>query len=125
MSSLNSRNFIDYAENDMGSEARESMYAEIHDRVLAHIEGMKKGIAQNLIAQESVVTERYDDDDEVSRADRELKRMGAKPIKAANIDTSKDKIVKTKKDKEAEMDEEVNLDEKAKWRNDKTKNPHH
>ena len=49
-----------------------------------------------------------DEDDDVARADRELARMKAKPIAAAKIDTDKDKIKKTDKDKEEEkMDESV------------------
>ena len=46
-----------------------------------------------------------DEDDDVARADRELKRMKAKPIAAAKIDPDKDKIKRTKKDREEEMDE--------------------
>jgi hypothetical protein len=50
MATENARSIIDYAEHDMGKEARDAMYAEIHDRVLAHLEAMKHGIAENLIA---------------------------------------------------------------------------
>ena len=48
-----------------------------------------------------------DDDDDVRRADAELKRLKKKPIKAANIDPDKDKIKRTRKDRE----EEDELDE--------------
>jgi hypothetical protein len=51
------------------------------------------------------VEESYDDDDDVAKADRELARMKAKPIPAAKINTDKDKIKKTAKDKEEELDE--------------------
>ena len=47
------------------------------------------------------------DDDDVSRADRELKKLGKKPIPAAKINTDKDKIKRTKKDSEEELDESV------------------
>ena len=46
-----------------------------------------------------------DDDDDVRRADAELKRLKKKPIKAANIDPDKDKIKRTKRDREEENDE--------------------
>ncbi len=46
-----------------------------------------------------------DEDPDVARADRELKRMKAKPIAAAKIDPDKDKIKRTKKDREEEMEE--------------------
>ena len=48
-----------------------------------------------------------DDDDDVRRADAELKRLKKKPIKAANIDPDKDKIKRTRRDRE----EEDELDE--------------
>ena len=56
------------------------------------------------------VEESYDDeDDDVAKADRELARMKAKPIPAAKINTDKDKIKKTAKDKEEEMDESTDV----------------
>ena len=61
------------------------------------------------------IDESYDDDDDadVKRADAELKRMKKKPIKAANIDPDKDKIKRTKKDREEEKDE---IDESSRKR---------
>ena len=53
------------------------------------------------------VDENWDEDDDVSRADRELKKLGKKPIPAAKINTDKDKIKRTKKDREEELDESV------------------
>jgi len=62
--------------------------------------------ATKLAMKEEVIEEKWDDeDDDVAKADRELARMKAKPIPAAKINTDKDKIKKTKKDKEEEMDE--------------------
>ena len=53
------------------------------------------------------VDENWDEDDDVIRADRELKKLGKKPIPAAKINTDKDKIKRTKKDSEEELDESV------------------
>lgn len=68
--------------------------------------------ATKMAMKEETLDEKWDDeDDDVARADRELARMKAKPIPAAKIDTDKDKIKKTAKDKEEEMDESVDFDE--------------
>ena len=45
----NTRQIVDFSINDQGKEARDALYAEIHDRVMAKFEEMKTGIAQNLI----------------------------------------------------------------------------
>jgi len=50
------RPIIDYAEQDAGSEVRNSLYAAIQDKVMAHIEAKKQEIAQNLIAQPDIET---------------------------------------------------------------------
>jgi hypothetical protein len=49
MADYSTRNIIDYAQDDDGVKFREALYASIHDKVAAHIEMAKQGIAQNLI----------------------------------------------------------------------------
>jgi len=46
-----SRNLVDYAQDDNAVEFRNALYADIHDRVTAHIEDKKKEIAQGLFGQ--------------------------------------------------------------------------
>ena len=57
------------------------------------------------------VDENWDEDDDVIRADRELKKLGKKPIPAAKINTDKDKIKRTKKDSSEEDDVDESWDE--------------
>ena len=47
------REIIDFAVNDQGKEMRDALYAEIHDRIMSHIETKKQEIAQNFFAQEA------------------------------------------------------------------------
>ena len=48
----NTKAFIDYAMQDNGSSAREALYSEIHDRVMAHIEAKKIEIAGGILTRE-------------------------------------------------------------------------
>lgn len=48
----NTRNFIDYAMSDEGASAREALYSEIHDRVMAHIEAKKIELAGGMLTRE-------------------------------------------------------------------------
>jgi hypothetical protein len=48
----NIKSFVDYTFQDDGSAAREILYAEIHDRVMSHIETMKLELAGGLLARE-------------------------------------------------------------------------
>lgn len=45
------RQIIDYAAQDNAKEMRDALYADIHDRVMNHIDAKKQEIAQNLIRQ--------------------------------------------------------------------------
>jgi hypothetical protein len=47
---MDTRQIIDFAQEDNGVEFRNALYANIHDRVAAHIEAKKQEIAQNLIS---------------------------------------------------------------------------
>ena len=70
------REIIDFAVNDQGKEMRDALYAEIHDRIMSHIETKKQEIAQNFFAQEA---KEHDDEAE----DKALvKKMGMDKIRA-------------------------------------------
>jgi len=45
------RQIIDYAAQDNAKEMRDALYADIHDRVMDHIDMKKQEIAMNLIRQ--------------------------------------------------------------------------
>lgn len=53
----NTRAIIDYAADDNGKEMRDALYANIHDRVTAHLENQKQEIAKTLIVQPEETTE--------------------------------------------------------------------
>jgi hypothetical protein len=46
---MDTRQIIDYAQNDNATEFRSALYAAVHDRIANHIESMKQGIAQNIL----------------------------------------------------------------------------
>ena len=52
---MDTRQIIDFAQEDNGVEFRNALYANIHDRVAAHIEAKKQEIAQNLISPQAEV----------------------------------------------------------------------
>jgi hypothetical protein len=49
MSDYSTKQIIDYAMDDNGSQFRSALYASIHDKVTAHIEAKKQEIAENLL----------------------------------------------------------------------------
>ena len=49
---MTTRNIIDYAASDDAVEMRKELYADIHDRISAHLDTYKQEIAQNLITPE-------------------------------------------------------------------------
>jgi hypothetical protein len=57
------RNIIDYAMDDNGVEFRNVLYAQIHDKVSAHLEAAKQAVAQNIMVS--------DDDSEIQEFDTE------------------------------------------------------
>ena len=59
----NTRNLIDYASQDNGTEFRNELYAAIHDKVSDHINSKKQEIASGLMGQQS---EEYESLDEIS-----------------------------------------------------------
>jgi hypothetical protein len=46
------RNIIDYAMDDNGVEFRNALYAQIHDKVSAHLEAAKQAVAQNIMVSD-------------------------------------------------------------------------
>ena len=42
------RNIVDYADNDEAKELRDAFYAELQNKVMAHIEDQKLRVAQNM-----------------------------------------------------------------------------
>jgi hypothetical protein len=53
---MNTKAIIDFAQDEDGSAFREALYTEIQQRVHAHIDAKRQEIAQNLIAQQEVVS---------------------------------------------------------------------
>jgi hypothetical protein len=52
---MTSRNLIDFAQNDDAVSFRKELYADIHDRVMAHIDAKKQEVAQNMFKKESTI----------------------------------------------------------------------
>jgi len=55
MSDYSTRNIIDYAMDDDGVKFREALYAQIHDKVSAHVQAAKEQMAKNLITPEAEI----------------------------------------------------------------------
>lgn len=97
---------IEFAFDNKLSDMQDSIQNAIASKITDALEAKKVEVAQGMFG----VTESWDSDDEdddVARADRELARMKAKPIKAAKgVDAEKDmaKLAKKTKEKE-EVDE--------------------
>jgi hypothetical protein len=49
---MTTRQIIDYAVNDNAKEMRDALYADIHDRVMNHLDAAKQAVAQNMFAPE-------------------------------------------------------------------------
>ena len=54
---MTTRQIIDYAASDSAKEMRDTLYSNIHDRVMQHIDAKKQEIAHTLIAPEQEYTE--------------------------------------------------------------------
>jgi hypothetical protein len=99
---------IDFAFENKLSDMQSAIQDAIKSKISDALEVKKFEVAQGMFG----VSEAWGDDDEdddVARADRELARMKAKPIKAAKgVDPEKDMTKLAKKTKEPEeVDEEV------------------
>jgi hypothetical protein len=60
MSDYSTKQIIDYAMDDNGSEFRNALYASIHDKVTAHIEAKKQEVAENLLGLNDNEEEEYE-----------------------------------------------------------------
>lgn len=101
------KNAVDYAFDNKLSDMQDNLEAAIKEKVLGALEAKKIEVAQNMFGVAEAYHDDDDEDDDVARADRELARMKAKPIKAAKgVDPEKDlaKLAKKSKDTE-EVDE--------------------
>ena len=65
---MDTRQLVDFAMDGEANAFREQLYAQIHDRVSAHIEAKKQEIAHGLIAQEEVVEEESHGDEKEDKA---------------------------------------------------------
>jgi hypothetical protein len=63
MSDYSTRNIIDYAMDDDGVKFREALYAQIHDKVSAHVQAAKEHMAKNLITPEQESEEEFEEVD--------------------------------------------------------------
>jgi len=64
MSDYSTKQIIDYAMDDNGSEFRSALYSSIHDKVTAHIEAKKQEIAGNLLGLNSEEEQEEEFDEE-------------------------------------------------------------
>jgi len=62
---MDTRQIIDYAQQDNGVEFRNALYANIHDRVAAHIEAKKQEIAHSLISPQTEVEQEEQQEQEI------------------------------------------------------------
>ena len=102
----NTRNIIDFAYNDQGSEMRDALYAEIHDRVMSHIEAKKQELAQSILSQEETEKEEGHEDEKEDKA--LVKKMVKKDcLTKEGIDDNEDEWDEEEDDEEDEWDDET------------------
>ena len=71
----NTKAFIDYSMQDNGAAAREALYAEIHDRVMAHIEQKKMELAGGMLHTEAKSCEYDDMKEKMEKAEKKVKKL--------------------------------------------------
>lgn len=49
---MDTRQIVDYAENDQAKEMRDAFYSALQDRVMAHIEAKKMEVAKSMFSQQ-------------------------------------------------------------------------
>ena len=110
----NTRQIVDFSIGDQGKEARDALYAEIHDRVMAKFEEMKLGISQNLITphQESYVVEDGKEGHEDEEEDEKLvkKMVKGKCLKKESIEDEDEEEFEDEFEEEDEDFEEEDED---------------
>jgi hypothetical protein len=83
MADYSTKQIIDYAMDDNGSEFRNALYASIHDKVTAHIEAKKQEVAENLLGLNGEQSEEQEEEYELEE-DEELEEGIKDKIRAAN-----------------------------------------
>ena len=128
----NTKAFIDYAMQDNGSSAREALYSEIHDRVMAHIEAKKIEIAGGILTREEKSCDMDWDDKkkELKKEKKKVKKLKEQIsiLEAANCDGKMDddvdglkKELAASKKKKKKLKEELalmesgDIDETGEW----------
>lgn len=88
----NTKNFIDYSMQDNGHAAREALYAEIHDRVMAHIELKKMELAGGMLHSEEKECDYDDMKKEIEKKEKKVKKLKEELalIEAAMCDSEDD-----------------------------------
>jgi hypothetical protein len=85
MADYSTKQIIDYAMDDNGSEFRNALYASIHDKVTAHIEAKKQEVAENLLGLNGEQSEEQEEEYELEE-DEELEEGLMNKVRAANYD---------------------------------------
>ena len=101
----NTKAFIDYSMQDNGAAAREALYAEIHDRVMAHIEQKKMELAGGMLHTEAKSCEYDDMKEKMEKAEKKVKKLKEQLslIEAAMCDGDNDADDKEYKDKKKKL----------------------
>ena len=105
----NTKAFIDYSLNDNGSSAREALYSEIHDRVMAHIEAKKMELAGGMLTREEKSCDMKDDmKDKIKKKKKKVKKLKEELslIEAAMCDGDNDADDEDYKDKKKKLKKE-------------------
>ena len=71
----NTKAFIDYTMQDNGTAAREALYADIHDRVMAHIEQKKMELAGGMLTREEKGCDYDDMKEKMKKAKKKVKKL--------------------------------------------------
>ena len=71
----NTKAFIDYSMQDNGAAAREALYAEIHDRVMSHIEQKKMELAGGMLHAEEKSCDYDDMKSKMKKAKKKVKKL--------------------------------------------------
>lgn len=71
----NTKAFIDYTMEDNGTSARDALYAEIHDRVMSHIEQKKMELAGGMLAREEKSCEYSDMKEKIAKKEEKVEKL--------------------------------------------------
>ena len=101
----NTKAFIDYSMQDNGAAAREALYAEIHDRVMSHIEQKKMELAGGMLHAEEKSCDYDDMKSKMKKAKKKVKKLKEQLslIEAAMCDGDNDADDKDYNDKKKKL----------------------